>query len=100
MLRQLRTFAGMKDTANQLIHDRRSTWPLNFDAERKIEDTLISEILETAIWAPTHGLTQPWSFKVFHGDGIKDFFSRLRDIYLEITPADQVKAGKISKYER
>jgi nitroreductase len=89
----------MKNIADQLIHERRSTWPMNFDPERKIEDTLIAEILDTAVWAPSHGLTQPWAFKVFHGDGIRDFFSRIRDIYLEITPADEVKSSKIQKYE-
>jgi nitroreductase len=89
----------MKIIADQLIHERRSTWPMNFDPERKIEDSLIAEILETAIWAPSHGLTQPWAFKVFHDGGIRDFFNRIRDIYLEITPADEVKASKIQKYE-
>jgi nitroreductase len=89
----------MKNNADQLIRERRSTWPMNFDPERKIEDSLIAEILETAIWAPSHGLTQPWVFKVFHNDGISDFFNRIRDIYLEITPADEVKASKIQKYE-
>lgn len=93
------TILTMKNIAHQLIHERRSTWPMNFDPERKIEDSLIAEILETAIWAPSHGLTQPWAFKVFHDDGIRDFFSRLRDIYLEITPADEVKSSKIQKYE-
>ena len=89
----------MKNIANQLIRERRSTWPMNFDPERKIEDNIIAEILETAIWAPSHGLTQPWAFRVFHNDGIRDFFTRIRDIYLEITPADEVKSSKIQKYE-
>jgi nitroreductase len=89
----------MKDIVNQLIHERRSTYPLNFDASNKIDDALIAEILDTAVWAPSHGLTQPWVFKVFHNEGIRDFFLRLREIYLEITPADQVKAGKLRKYE-
>jgi nitroreductase len=89
----------MKDKVNQLIRERRSIYPINFDHSRKIDQALIVEMLETAIWAPSHGLTQPWAFKVFHGDGIKDFFLKLRDVYREITPADQVKASKLSKYE-
>jgi len=93
------TYVTMKSIADQLIRERRSTWPINFDPERKIEDSLISEMLETAVWAPSHGLTQPWVFKVFHNDGIRDFFTRMRDIYLEITPADEVKSSKIQKYE-
>jgi nitroreductase len=89
----------MKNSADQLILERRSTWPINFDPERKIENSLIAEMLETAIWAPTHGLTQPWAFKVFHNEGITEFFNKMRDIYLEITPEDEVKASKIQKYE-
>ena len=89
----------MKNSADQLIHERRSTWPINFDPERKIENSLITEMLETAVWAPSHGLTQPWAFKVFHHEGISEFFNKMRDIYLEITPEDEVKASKIKKYE-
>jgi nitroreductase len=89
----------MKEMLNKLIRERCSTYPLNFDPSLKIDNTLIAELLETAIWAPTHGLTQPWAFKVFHGSGVRDFFHRLRDIYMEITAADQIKAGKLDKFE-
>jgi nitroreductase len=89
----------MKDLANRLIRERRSTYPMNFDPSRKIENSLISEMLETAVWAPSHKLTQPWAFRVFHGNGIREFFSRLMEIYQEITPADEIKESKLSKYE-
>ncbi len=89
----------MKEVLNQLIRERRSTYPVHFDSSRKIDNALIAEMLETAIWAPSHGLTQPWAFRVFHGNGIRDFFLKLREIYLEITPAEKVKAGKSDKYE-
>jgi nitroreductase len=91
--------SGMKEILNQLIRERRSTYPANFDPSRKIDNALIAEMLETAVWAPSHGLTQPWAFRVFHGSGIRDFFHKLRDIYLEITPADKVKTSKSDKYE-
>jgi nitroreductase len=89
----------MKEILDQLIRERRSTYPVNFEPGHKIDDSLILRLLETAVWAPTHGLTQPWFFRVYHGDGVRDFFLKLRDIYLEITPSDQVKNSKISKYE-
>lgn len=89
----------MKERVNQLMRDRRSTYPIHFDPTRKIDNALVAELLETAIWAPSHGLTQPWAFRVFHGKGIRDFFLRLREVYLEITPADRVKGGKLDKYE-
>lgn len=89
----------MKTIVNQIIRDRRSTYPLNFDASRKIPDTLISELLETAVWAPTHGLTQPWNFRVYRGEGVREFFRTLRDIYLATTPPESQKPGKAAKFE-
>jgi len=37
----------------------------------------IEEILESAIWAPNHKLTNPWSFYVFSGQ-VKERLARLR----------------------
>ena len=87
----------MKEIINQIIKDRHSTWPVNFDPVKKIDNALITEILDLAVWAPSHGLTQPWKFIVFHDNGIRKFFEKQQEIYLEITSADKVKAGKIQK---
>jgi nitroreductase len=89
----------MKDTVNQLIRERRSTYPVNFDPAHKIDNGLIVEMLDTAVWAPSHGLTQPWIFKVFCGKGIHDFFHKMMDVYREITPEDKIRAGKLTGYE-
>jgi nitroreductase len=89
----------MKDIVNQIIRERRSTYPINFDVSRKIPDSDIMEMLETAVWAPTHGMTQPWSFRVYRGGGVPEFFTALRDIYLSTTPADKVKPGKAAKFD-
>jgi nitroreductase len=88
----------MKEAVDQWIRERRSTHPPHFDPERKIPDALIGELLETAVWAPTHGLTQPWAFRVFHGGGVGSFFRKLRDIYLTVTPPDMQKPGKADKF--
>jgi len=88
----------MKAMISKIIRDRRSTWPLNFDPDRKIENKIITEILDTAVWAPSHGLTQPWNFIVFQGSGIQAFFKKQQEIYLETTPPDQVKESKLTKY--
>ena len=65
---------------NQLIRDRRSTFPKQLVAGKKIPDEIIMQILENATWAPTHGQTEPWYFVVFTGEGLKalaDFQSEL-----------------------
>jgi len=60
-----------------IIKDRRTIYP-EFYSDRKVQKEQIEKILNNAIWAPTHGLTQPWQFKVFMGDGLtklSDFLS-------------------------
>ena len=55
----------MNTEINKIIRKRRSVFPVQFNGE-KIEDSMISEILFNANTAPTHKITQPWIYKVFH----------------------------------
>ena len=57
------------EEVNRLIRSRRSVFPKQFDAGKKVDDTIVRDILENAIWAPTHGCTQPWHFVVFTDEG-------------------------------
>ena len=54
---------------NEVIRNRRSIYPKNF-SDRKVHKEMIEAMLENARWAPTHGLTQPWSFTVFMDEGL------------------------------
>jgi nitroreductase len=49
-----------------LIHRRRSVFPKFYLPEKPIDRALIEQLLENANWAPTHRLTEPWRFQVFH----------------------------------
>src|SRR5262245_53528470 len=65
---------------NQLVRSRRSVFPDQFVAGKKIDDAIIREILTNALWAPNHGKMEPWRFTVFTGEGLKklaDFQSEL-----------------------
>lgn len=84
---------------SQSIKNRISTFPISFSGQ-KIEDAIIKEMLETAVWAPTHKLTEPWRFKVFSDMGIQTFFNKQIDIYKEITPKEKIKSFKINKYHK
>ncbi len=53
-----------------LIKDRRSFAPESFSS-RKVHRDVLEEILRAGTWAPTHGMTQPWRFTVFLGEGMK-----------------------------
>lgn len=66
---------------NVLARTRRSVFPKQFVPGGKVPDEIITEILENAIWAPTHKLTEPWHFVVFTGEGLKKFASFQSEMY-------------------
>lgn len=72
---------------NRLIQDRRTIYPEQF-SERKVHREQIEMLLESARWAPTHKLTQPWNFKVFMEAGIEKFATWHAETYKQITPAE------------
>lgn len=84
------------DQINQIIQSRRSTKPRLFNGQ-KIQDEIIWQILENANWAPNHGLTQPWRYKVFSKNGLNKLADFQADLYQKITPKDKFKP---EKYER
>lgn len=56
----------------EVIEDRRTIFPEQF-SDRKVHKEIILKLLNVAKWAPTHKLTQPWSFTVYMGDGKSSF---------------------------
>ncbi|HEX7847361.1 MAG TPA: nitroreductase [Chitinophagaceae bacterium] len=65
---------------NELARTRRSVFPDQLEAGKKVDDSIIKEILTNALWAPNHGQMEPWQFTVFTDDGLKklaDFQSEL-----------------------
>lgn len=79
-----------------LIKDRRTIYPEQFST-RTIQKEQIETILNAAIWAPTHGNTQPWRFMVFMGESKNDLSEFLAKTYLEITPVDKQSDLKLTK---
>lgn len=71
-----------------VIKARRTIYPKDF-TDRKVHRELVEKILNNALWAPNHGMTQPWRFKVFQNDALADLSEKLSSIYKEITPADK-----------
>ncbi|MCB0429893.1 MAG: nitroreductase [Flavobacteriales bacterium] len=55
---------------SSLIRERRTIKPESFSS-RKVHREIVEKLLDVARWAPTHGMTQPWRFIVFEGDGVK-----------------------------
>jgi len=79
-----------------LIKDRRTIYPEQF-SDRKIHKEQIEHILNNAIWAPTHGNTQPWRFTVFMDESRQDLADLLGKLYLEETPIEKQNDMKLAK---
>jgi nitroreductase len=89
----------MKLTTNEVHHllrNRKSVFPLQF-SNQPIDRAELMEILESANWAPSHKLTEPWRYKVFFGDGKKKLGTFMAEKYRSLTPLADFS---ISKYEK
>jgi len=81
---------------NELIRSRRTIYPEQY-SDRKIHKEQIELILNNAQWAPTHGNTQPWRFKVFMEDGRQRLSDFLGQTYLDLTAPENQNDAKLAK---
>lgn len=79
-----------------VIQDRRSIRPETY-TNRKVHKEIVQHILNNARWAPTHGMTQPWRFKVFIGEGMKKLEETLPELYKKHTPEEKFSEAKYQK---
>jgi nitroreductase len=79
-----------------LIRQRRSVRPEQFKA-RKVHRDQIEALIESANWAPTHGQTEPWRFKVYTDLALEELQLKLADAYRRVSTES---AFLQSKYER
>jgi nitroreductase len=91
------------DQFNLLIKSRRSLKPEKFLKGKIVPDNVVQQILENARWAPTHGLTQPWQFVVFSGEGIAKLAKFQQELYKKnageyFTEAKYKKLGETPLY--
>lgn len=89
---------AVREQVNALIRNRRTIKPGEMSDQAVSEDDLM-QILENANWAPTHGLTEPWRFKVFRGDARARLAVALSDIYKTVTPPDRFIESKFVKLQ-
>lgn len=80
----------------ELIQQRRTIYPEQF-SERKVHKEQVELILNNAQWAPTHGNTQPWRFKVFMEEGRTQLSDFLSQTYLKLTPKEKQVDAKLAK---
>lgn len=79
-----------------IIRDRRTIYPEQYST-RKIHREQIELLLNNAIWAPTHGMTQPWKFIVFQENALLELSETLGKIYLTEIPKEKQVDSKLGK---
>lgn len=82
--------------ANALIRRRRTIKPKDM-SDKPIENIHLATILENANWAPTHGMTEPWRFFIFSGEGRQRLADFCQSLYKKITPEDGFRQEKFDK---
>src|SRR5438552_17034844 len=79
----------------ELIRTRRS---ISTFLDKPIPDGLIEGLLEIAVWAPNHHLTEPWRFILLTGDAPKRYAEIRRDMAVEgAKMADSEKLRQIAE---
>ena len=64
----------------EIVESRRSIFPKNYTDE-EIDEDVLHEILNSAIFAPNHKKTKPWRLKVFRKEEKDQLGKKLAEIY-------------------
>ncbi|NNE26453.1 MAG: nitroreductase [Saprospiraceae bacterium] len=84
---------------NTTIKNRRAVFPPMYNGEVIAYD-VIEQILENALWAPSHKQTEPWSFKVYSGESLKDLSQYSSNWYKANTPIEKFSEKKYEKTKK
>lgn len=79
---------------NEIVQNRRSVFPYQFEKGKVIPDEIIWQILENSNRAPNHKETEPWRFTVFSGEGLKHFSRLQSEIYTKYA-GEKFKESKL-----
>ncbi|MCZ4407486.1 nitroreductase [Cryomorphaceae bacterium 1068] len=82
----------------ELIRNRRTIYPEQY-TERVVQRDMLETILTNGLWAPTHGKTQPWRFKVYTGEGIAGLSQKMLNLYKSLIPEEDFKEVKYKRIE-
>ena len=80
----------------EVIKNRRTIYP-EFFSSRKVHKEIVETLLNNAIWAPTHGMTQPWRFNVFMGKGLERLSNFQSSLYKEKFTGEKFNGKKFDK---
>jgi nitroreductase len=84
---------------DEIIRARRTVKPPMM-SDRPVREEDLQAVLENANWAPTHGLTEPWRFKIYRGEARAKLADALGNLYETALPKDEQKEGKADKIRK
>lgn len=87
------------DGFDEIVRRRRTVKPPMMSDEPIAEDELRA-LFELANWAPSHGLTEPWRFRVYRGEARAKLAEALGDLYERAVPEARKKPGKADKLRK
>jgi len=85
------------EVLTNIIKRRRSVFPASYTQEA-IADEIIAKILESANYAPTHKLTEPWRFVVIRGEAKERLGAELGRLYQETIPKEKFMQKKYDSF--
>lgn len=85
------------ETISKIIRNRRSIFPASY-TEQEIPVEVIEQILESANYAPSHKLTQPWRFTVIRKEGKAKLGETLGQLYKANVPAEKFLQKKYDSF--
>lgn len=85
------------ETLSKIIKSRRSIFPASY-IQKEIPVELITQILESANYAPTHKLTEPWRFVVLRGEAKTRLGATLGQLYKATVPAEKFLQKKYDSF--
>lgn len=83
---------------DRLVRTRRTS--LLVDPDRPVDDDVIAQLIDNAVWAPNHKRTWPWSFTVLRGDARGRFGEVLATAASDIGMREGTVRKLPIKYER
>lgn len=83
--------------ASEIILRRRTVKPAMM-SDRDVDRSILEEMLMAANWAPTHGMTQPWRFRVFTGNARSQLGEFLSSTYRSVVPPEEFKQKKFDSF--
>jgi len=81
----------------ELIRDRRTIFPEQYSS-RKVHKEIVLNLLNSGVWAPNHGKTEPWRFTVFMGAKTMQLATAQQEFYKAATDPEKFSPAKYERY--